>query len=99
MVAFVAMMLTLVLAVPDCGLAVDLRPTEATHVMADITSPSPDALDHGLSCHIHCSCHPAICLITGAALMTPGPVRIAFVTVAEAGNSVAPEHRRKPPRG
>lgn len=97
--AFLALMLALVLAVPDCGLADDLRSPKAASVMAAVTGLSPDTPDQGLSCHIHCSCHPAACLTMGVALMVPGLVRIAFVTVAEAGSSVAPEHRRKPPRG
>ena len=97
--AFVALMLALVLAVPECGLTDQVRPSDAASVIAAVTGSSPDTPDHGLSCHIHCSCHPAACLGTNIVLAVPSPVRIVFVTVAEAGSSVAPEHRRKPPRG
>lgn len=99
------LVLTLAMAGPGIGLAADLAFHAETHhgagpaVEAAVSGTvSGAAVDPGLTAHLHCGCHQAAPLETGAVVPPPVPVRPIAARIAQAIPSPAPDRLPRPLR-
>lgn len=102
-VRLVMLAVALAVATPSAGLAEDLafhagdhhRGTELTVAAA---WASPETVDPGLACHVHCGCHQVADLQGVPVAPAPDLPRPSYARTVEAPVAIAPDRLARPPR-
>lgn len=98
-----ALVLALAVVAPTAGLAEDLAFHSGRHhgrtEMATVDAAAlGEAVDPGLTCHVHCGCHQLATLQADPVAPAPDVPRPAYLCFAEALASVVPDRLARPPR-